>query len=43
MRQVTAVFRVASSFKNVEMVPAGASQVMLVVKNPSASAGDTRV
>ena len=40
LRQVTAVFRVASSFKNVEMVPAGASQVMLVVKNPPATAGD---
>ena len=42
MRRVTAVLRVASSFKNVDMVPARASQVMLVVKNPPASAGDIR-
>ena len=42
MRRVTAVLRVASSFKNVGMVPAGASQVMLVVKSLPASAGDIR-
>ena len=42
LRRVTAVFRVASSFENVDVVPTGASQVVLVVKNPPASAGDIR-